>query len=190
MLFNAGPGDLNKQNPSLKMIPEFAALNEKQMRTLIWYVDYQSPFRNKPKDDRFRLAALQGGYKIDNAKRVVLEVRARELFAGDVDKWNTALNKYMEMQHDEDREMIEMVESQIENIRSVIKTPTDDADELAKRTKLINSLPDLKKTKRELARTAGIEMEVMGADMTEEVSTRTLSQIDQLTMEENAAGTN
>lgn len=186
MLFNPKKGqNIFKTHPELESIAEFEALNDKQMKTLIYFADYKSPFRQRPKDDRFRLAAIEAGYKVDSQKNITLEVRARELYDGKIEKWNDAYKKYMVMQHNEDMEMLALVDMQLENIRSLMGTPTDDVAELEKRNKLINSLPDLRTTKAKLAASSGLEDYVSGAgDTPEDTGKRQLSLLDRVVSEQ------
>lgn len=186
MLFNPKRGqNIFKTHPELESIAEFEALNDKQMKTLIYFADYKSPFRQRPKDDRFRLAAIEAGYKVDSQKNITLEVRARELYDGKIEKWNDAYKKYMVMQHNEDMEMLALVDMQLENIRLLMGTPTDDVAELEKRNKLINSLPDLRTTKAKLAASSGLEDYVSGAgDTPEDTGKRQLSLLDRVVSEQ------
>lgn len=188
MLFIPKPNkDIFAQYPELEAFPEFKALTDKQMKTLIWFADYRSPFRQKPQDERMKLACLKAGYITMKDKNQTLEFRAREIMGGKLEVWNDALKSYMKMQHDEDREMVDLVDSQIENIRSVLATKTDDEALLEKRNKLINSLPDLRETKRKLARMANMEELVMGIAESneEEGNKRSLSLIDRVVEENN-----
>lgn len=156
--------DIFKAYPELEAIPEFYELNDRQMKALIWYADYRSPFRQKPQKERFRLACLEAGYKPMVDRDITLESRAREIMDGKLEKWNVAYAKYMEMQHDDAREMVDLVDSQLENIRSMMKEPSTDEATLEKRNKLINSLPSLMETKRNLARLANMEELIMGIE--------------------------
>jgi len=191
MLFQIEPNkDVFKTNPEALIYEEFKHMTSKMFKCLILFADYKSPLRQKPKDDRFRLAAMQAGYKVDSSHHEQLEKRARELFSEDNKYWNAGFAKYMEIQHDEDRESLEMVEAQINNIRDVLKVSIKAEDEkaedtLLRRTKLITSLPELLKTKREIARILDIELTVMG-DSTEgdvEGEPRKLSLVDKINME-------
>lgn len=154
--------DIFKTYPELSQMAEFVHLTDKQMRALIWFADYRSPLRQKPRDERMKLACLQAGYKPMQDKNTTLEFRAREIMGGSLEAWNTALAKYMSLQHDEDREMVDLVDAQVDNIRSLISTPTSDEALLEKRNKLINSLPELRETKRKLAKMANMEETIMG----------------------------
>jgi len=186
MLFQIEPNkDVFKTNPEALIYVEFKNMTPKMFKCLILYADYKSPLRQKPKDDRFKLAAMQAGYKIDSSHHTQIEKRAREIFATENKYWNAGYTKYMELQHDEDRESLEMVESQINNIRDIMKVAIKAADEKAEsillsRTKLITSLPELLETKRKIARILDIEMEVMGdsIDGSDEGAPRKLSLVD------------
>lgn len=155
-------------------IEEFKNLTDKMFRCLVLFADYKSPFRQKPKEDRFKLAALEAGYSIDSHHQNQLEKRARELIAGDNKYWNAAYKRYMEMQHDEDREVLSMVDQQIDNIRKMLQTPTEDEKLLQTRSKLLGDLPGLIETKRNLSRIMGKEEEFMGNVQEEKQQERSL----------------
>jgi hypothetical protein len=154
--------EFTRLTAKLLEIPEFAVLSDKQFRTLVLFADYKSPFRQKPKEDRFRLAALEAGYSVDSGKQNQLEKIARDMLYGNNKKWNAALEKYMAIQHDDDREVLDMVDAQMDNIRKMIATPAEDEASLEKRNKLILSLPGLIETKRKISRMVGKEEELMG----------------------------
>jgi hypothetical protein len=184
MLFKVEHGkDVFKLNPEALAIEEFKNMTPKMFTCLILFADYKSPFRQKPIDIRFKLAAMQSGYKIDSSHHTQIEKRARELFAGDNKYWEAGYKKYMEIQHNEDLEMLEIVEAQLNNIRTVLKTTSDDVDELKKRSKLLEDLPTLLETKRRVARLLDMEAEVMGTIESEEEKPRALSLVDRISEE-------
>lgn len=166
--------EFTRLTAKLLEIEEFKNLTDKMFRCLVLFADYKSPFRLKPREDRFKLAALEAGYSIDSHHQNQLEKRARELIAGDNKYWNEALKKYMSMQHDEDREVLEMVDQQIDNIRSMVKTPTEDEAQILKRNKILADLPGLIETKRKLSRIMGKEEELMGSVQEEQRQERSL----------------
>lgn len=181
--------EFNKLTARLLEVAEFKNLTDKMFRCLVLFADYKSPIRQKPRDERFKLAALEAGYKIDNSAHVVLEKRARDLFNEDNKYWNAAYEKYMQFQHDEDRELVSMVDSQIDNIRKLLNQPIDIRDEKAevlmeKRNKLIASLPSLVETKRNLSRIVGKEEEFMGSVADEEGTPIERSLVDMVNEEE------
>src|SRR6478736_5537660 len=191
MLFQIEPNkDVFKTNPEALIYEEFKNMTPKMFRCLILFADYKSPLRQKPKDTRFHLAALQAGYKVDSHHHIQIEKRAREVFDGDNQYWNAGYAKYMELQHDEDRESLDMTNAQIENIRTILKTPVAEDDEKAEakllsRNKLVNSLPELLATKRQISRILDIEVEVMGdtIDGSETGEPRKLSLADRINEE-------
>jgi hypothetical protein len=182
--------EFNRLTAKLLEVEEFKHLTDKMFRCLVLFADYKSPLRQHPRDQRFKLAALEAGYKIDNSAHVVLEKRARDLFNEDNKYWNAAYEKYMAFQHDEDRELVSMVDSQIDNIRKLLNQSIDIKDEKAevlmeKRNKLIASLPNLVETKRTLSRIVGKEEEIMGSISDDESDApRERSLIDQINEEE------
>lgn len=185
MLFKVEPNkDVFSLNPQAKAIEEFSHMTSKMFTCLILYADYKSPLRQKPPADRFRLAAIQAGYKVDSHHQTQLEKRARELFAGDNVYWEAGLKKYMEIQHDEDREYLSMIDQQIENIRSMLKTATDDEAQIKKRNEILSGLPGLIETKRKLSRILDMEEEIMGNTESEtNGEPRKLSLVDKLNEE-------
>lgn len=169
-------------NPFLKNIPEFADLNERQMRYVAWYADYESPYRFHPDLERKRLCALEAGWTVQDTHQKTLEPRAREVMNGEVEKVNVAIIKYRSLKPNEDRELLALYSRQIENIKAMIETPTVDPGELKKRNDLILSLPDLRASQRQLAKMAGMEDEL--SKIEEEVKeSRKMSTIDKVHQE-------
>jgi hypothetical protein len=177
-------------NPEAKSISEFAYLTDKMFKCLVFFADYKSPFRQKPKDERFTMAALQAGYKVDSHHQTQLEKRARLIFGEQNEYWNAAYRKYMDLQHDEDREMLQLVDTHLDNLRQLIGSPSTDEAELEKRTKMVIQLPAIMKTKRDLAKIAGKEEELMGDIQDEFVETQNdkIPLIDRVNAEFNDTG--
>lgn len=155
--------EFNRLTAKLLEIEEFRHLTDKMFRCLVLYADYRSPFRQKPSKDRFRLAAIEAGYSVDSNHHNQLEKRARELIDGKNKYWNAAIKRYMEIQHDEDRVALAAIDRQIANVYKMLEKDTDDVAELEKRGKLLKTLPELLRTKREIAQAAGREEELVGS---------------------------
>ena len=148
------------ENPELLNIPEFAELTDKQFRYVAFYVDFKSPFRHQPDEERKRLAAIEAGYSIQNGHSKTLDQKAREIMAGKNEKVNAALLKYKSLAPNEDREQLQLYTIQIANIRKLIEKGSDDPAELKRLNDLLLTLPDLKKSQRDLAKTVGMEEEL------------------------------
>ena len=180
----------------LRLIPEFAALEEdarvgdKWMRYVMLVADYKSPLKQHPITKRKELAILSAGGKIQNRNHETLDLRAREIVEGKNPKVEAALAKYLEIQHDEDRDMLEIINKQIELIKKTIMSSTTkvdgkdvpvETDELKKRNALLMTIPDLVEAKKKLARIADIKDEVFIEETSQEV--KPLSLVDRIYQE-------
>lgn len=155
--------EFNRLTGKLLEIEEFKHLTDTMFRCLVLYADYRSPFRQKPSKERFRLAAIEAGCSVDSHHHNQLEKRVREWIDGKNKYWNAALKRYMEMQHDEDRVALAAIDAQIANVYKMLEKETDDIAELEKRGKVLKTLPEMLRTKREIAQVAGREEELVGA---------------------------
>lgn len=167
--------------PGLRLIKEFADLERGEgdkMKFVMLVADYKSPLKQHPEQRRRELAALECGYKVMDKTHATLDFRAREVVAGKDEKVEAAIKKYREIQFNEDRGNMEMITQQIENIKEVLKQKTDDVDELQKRTKVLQTLPELVETRIRLAKIAGLKEEDTGETPAGEQ--RALSLIDKI----------
>lgn len=182
MLFKINTKDsIFKLNPELKGVPEFADLNDKQMKVVAFMADYKSPFRQKPVKERWRLAFLAAGYKVQEGHNNTFDMRAREIEAGKNEKVNAALAKYKEMQHNEDIELLDIIQTQMDNIKQMVRKGGDDPNEMKKLNDLLLTLPDLRKTQRSLAESANLDYEF---ETDGEKKQQNISTIDKLIMDE------
>lgn len=173
------PFDLN---PELKSIPEFAALPAKKFKYVAFLVDYKSPFRQHTNlTEKKRLCLLQAGYVVQGTHQKTLEPRAREIMNGEVPEVEAAILKYKEIQYDDDREDIELYNTQIANIRAAVRNKPDDPAELEKVNKLLLSLPSLRAAKRQIAESVGIE--IPAEESSSEVS-KPMSTLDEMMNEQ------
>lgn len=147
-------------NPELLNIPEFACLTDKQMRYVMFYTDYKSPYRSHNDTERKRLSAIEAGYSIQNGHQKTLDQKAREIMDGRNEKVNEAILKYKSLAPNEDREQLKLYTVQIESIRKLVEKGSEDAAELKKLNDLLMTLPGLKKSQRELAKSVGMEDEL------------------------------
>lgn len=188
MLYQIKKGkSIFESNQGLRLIPEFANIEsdpktaEKFMEFVILVADYQSPLRQHPEKKRRELAVLAAGGKVQNANHAALDLRSRELVEGKNEKVELAIRKYRQIQHNDDKEMLDVISTQIEAIKTTVLAPSADVDELAKRNKLLQTIPDLIETKKRLARITGIEDEVFLDETTTE--TKPMSLIDKVALE-------
>lgn len=177
-----------EENPELLSIDEFKDLTDREMLYVIYFTDKKSPYRHLPEHRRKRSAATQAGWGLEKGNREradVLEKNARTAISSD--RVIKAVEYYKSLMYDPSDEDVEIIALQIENIKKTVrdayKSGTNnalDAAELKKINDLLESLPTLRKTQREILKVAGIEAPD-GDDL--EVK-RELSEIDEFNQEQ------
>lgn len=172
-----------KLNPELRSVPEFDCLTEKQMRVIALVFDYKSPFRQKTQTDRWKLAFLAAGYAPEETKDKVFSMRCREMMDGKHPKVNAAIKKYLSIQRDEDMELLNDLQTHLENIKSMMRKGREDPAELDKINKLVMSLPDLRETQRKIAAAAHIDYSF--GEQEEDDAQKNMSTIDKMVMDES-----
>lgn len=176
MLFKLIEGqDFFELNPEARAIKEFNERTSQQMWVVSLVADYESPLRQKSEKDRREIAVGIAGYKKEaDGKR--FDKNARNIIEGKVPTVELAIAKYRELQYDEDQEMLQAVNSQIQEAMSIMtmdkeesckvtntkvskdgKKETEEYTDHVQRVKLVKeainlgkSLAELKKTKQEL----------------------------------------
>jgi hypothetical protein len=176
-----------ESNPEMRLIKEFQAIedaskDDKKIRFVILVADYKSPLRQHPEAKRRELAALQAGYTVQDNSSSTIDFRGKKLVDGKDPLVEAAIVMYKKMQHNEHMDGLEIIQRQIDNIKSLTATPAEDALELGRRNTLIKDLPSLYTTKRELLVLAGHEEKISE----ESTSERTLSLLDELHLEETS----
>lgn len=138
-----------EDNPELKAIPEFTNLTERQMKYVMLVDFHGSPLRlMKPEERKFR-AALIAGYKLEkDGKR--LDVNGRNLIEGKVATIELARRILNEIQHDSERELMEALNTQIEEMVYFFKKPNKSMQELDKAVTLMTKLPTILETKKKI----------------------------------------
>lgn len=180
MLFKIEPHkDFFVSNPEASAIAEFAACSSPEMVYVTMYTDYLSPLRQQPDFERKRLAALAAGYKPQDTHSKTLQPKAREMINGERPHVEAAIKKYRELQHNEDRELLKLYQTHIDNIKTIVAKATDDVDEAKKRGDLLLKLPELRKSQRELAKSVGMEDELSKIE-SESQENKKLSTIDKV----------
>jgi len=143
--------DTFELNPELKAIEEFARLTSRQMDYVILSTDYTSPFKKLPSDEKRFQAAVTAGYKFEKGATNRLDQNGRNLIQGKVGSVQAAVNKYQEMQKDDDREALLSVSYLITQVKDFNNKPDKTAQELAAAVKMtVDSLPKLMETKRKV----------------------------------------
>jgi len=174
-----------ESNPELRLIKEFKEIEEnskddKKIRFVMLVADYKSPLRQHPEKKRRELAALQAGYTVQDNSHTTIDFRGKKLIDGKDPLIEAAIERYKTIQYNEHMDGLEIIQKQIDNIKTLTNLPAEDALELTRRSTLIQSLPQLYLTKRELLAQAGVEERI-----TEETSAvdRPMSLIDEIALE-------
>lgn len=184
MRFELPRGKAPKDHKELKHIPEFSKLTEMQFRFVQLSTDPDSPWFIYPDRVRRKKAALAAGYKMEDNRHNSLDMNGRNIIAGKIDYVEEAMLKYKEfvtIDMEEDREMIEVVQTQIDNIKLMAKKGSDDPAELKKINDLIKDLPNLRQTMKDLRVQSGM---TIASDVTDDQPERELSEIDKVNIEQ------
>jgi len=138
-----------EDNPEFLAIPEFARLTERQMRYVMLVDFHGSPLRMmKPSDRKFR-AALQSGYKLEkDGKR--LDINGRNLVEGKVGSVEAARKVLKDIQYDNEYELMEALNTQVDEMIKFFKKPDKTAQELDKSVQMMTKLPVILETKKKI----------------------------------------
>lgn len=147
--FKISDNPIFEDNPEFSAIPEFARLTERQMR-YVMLVDYHgSPLRLMKADARRYRAALMAGYKLEkDGKR--LDVNGRNVVAGKDGSIEAARKVLAEIQHDNEWELMEALNTQLEEIIKFFKKSDKTTQELDKAVALMTKLPTILETKKKI----------------------------------------
>jgi len=156
MLFKVIEGkDIFELNEELRAIKEFD-LTSMQMTFVALYSDYESPIRTLPDKARREQACKIAGYPMEGDR---LARNARDIVAGTVKSIEAGIEKYKELQYDENKALLDAYNQQIQEIMELMtmdktKLAKDDPklamDLSEKATKLSVRLPEIKKAKKKL----------------------------------------
>jgi len=147
--FKFTDNDIFEDNPELRLIPEFEKLTSRQMRYIMLVDWYGSPLRLMKSDNRKLKAALMAGYKMEK-DGVKPDLNTRNLIAGKVASVEAGRRAMREIQHDNEMDLKEALDTQIDEVINFFKKPDKTALELDKAVNLMTKLPTILKTKREI----------------------------------------
>lgn len=138
-----------EDNPELLAIPEFERLTDRQMRYVMLVDFHGSPLRMmKPEDRKYR-AAIIAGYKLEkDGKR--LDINGRNLIEGKVATIELARRMLKEIQHDTEREIMDALDTQLNEMVNFFKKPDKNLQELDKAMNLMAKLPIILETKKKI----------------------------------------
>jgi DNA-directed RNA polymerase subunit F len=138
-----------EDNPEFLAIPEFERLTEKQMRYVMLVDFYGSPLRLMNSDDRKQRAAIMSGYKLEaNGKR--LDINGRNIVEGKVGTVEVARRILREIQHDNERELMDALNAQLDEMIRFFKKPNKTTQELEKSVQMMTKLPAILETKKKI----------------------------------------
>jgi NADH dehydrogenase/NADH:ubiquinone oxidoreductase subunit G len=168
--------DFFELNPSALEIKDIGERTSMQMVCVALYADYESPFRTKPDKERRELAAKTAGYPLEpDGKR--LAKNGRDFVAGAVPSMERAIEKYREIQYDENKAILEAYDVQIQEIIALMtydkselleKNPKLAMELAEKAAKLSKELPLIKEAKIKIQ-----DMLKMSRDNAPEIKTNT-----------------
>lgn len=140
-----GEKDFFEMNPGAQAIEEFNKCSSRQMFTvcLIADRDYDSPLRTLPERIRREKAVLIAGYPREGNRP---DKNARNIIDGKVKSVESAIQKYQEIQFDEDKAMLFALNAQIQE---AMDTMAANKEELAKVVKVTTNKKTGETTKME-----------------------------------------
>lgn len=137
-----------ESNPQFKIFPEFEACTDRQLRYIALYCDYDSPLRILQAKERREYAADMAGYKREKDGR--LDKNARNETGGSSEKVNAAIKRYNSLQYDQEKEMLQGLTIQIDQVIELMKKVDKKEDDWDLINKLSPKLPQMITQKKEL----------------------------------------
>ncbi len=147
--FKLTDNDVFEDNPELLLIPEFKVLTSRQMRYVMLVDWYGSPLRLMKVDNRKLKAAYMAGYKSEKGSDKP-DANTRALVNSKVVSVEAARRQMKEIQHDNEMDLKEALDTQIEEVINFFKKPDKTALELDKAVNLMTKLPAILETKRKI----------------------------------------
>jgi hypothetical protein len=147
-----------EDNPELKILPEFARLTDRQMKYVMLVDWFRSPLRMMKIEDRKLKAALMVGYKLEKGGSRP-DVNTRNVIDGKVGSIEAARKVMKEIQFDFDRDLLDTINFQIEEIKAFLRLPNKTTQQLDKAVQFVQKLPALYETRVKLKEILGMRDE-------------------------------
>ena len=147
--FKLTDNDVFEDNPELLLIPAFKVLTSRQMRFVMLVDWYGSPLRMMKVDNRKLKAAYMAGYKSEKGSDKP-DINTKNLINGKVASIEAARREMKEIQHDNEMDLKEALDTQIDEVINFFKKPNKTALELDKAVNLMTKLPAILETKRKI----------------------------------------
>lgn len=157
MLFKVESGkSVFESNPGLLADPAFKDAPERTLKYIFLMYDYKSPYRQLQANKRRDLCLEIAGFKRENRK----DLKPGATQAWDRSAYNVsrlavptakrAYERFMQIQHDEDRETLMAYDEQIEQFRELMKKKRKDDSELKLSLSIMKELPKLLAARKEI----------------------------------------
>lgn len=147
--FKLTENDVFEDNPELLSVPAFKALTSRQMRFVMLVDWYGSPLRLMKTDHRKLKAAYMCGYKSEKGSDKP-DTITKNLINGKVALIEQGRREMREIQHDNEMDLKEALDTQIDEVINYFKKPNKTAPELEKAVTLMTKLPVILETKRKI----------------------------------------
>lgn len=159
MIFTVTDKDFFKENPWAKGVKEFNSLSSMEMKYIALVYDIQSPLvrgrlpLNERKLKAIDIAGFEPTPKGRPSKQVsdLMEVRTTEIAK--------AINKYKEIQFDEDLDTLEAYSDQLQEFKELLRKKGKEDKELDRALKIMKEYPGLVDLKKTLAEKLSIKIE-------------------------------
>lgn len=137
-----------ESNPQFKVFEEFEACSDRELRYICLTYDYDTPLRSLPLSERKEYALDMAGFKREQGGRP--DKNARNTINGGVPKVNSAIQRYNSLQYDQEKELLNALTIQINQVIDLMKKERKDDSEWDLIKKLRPDLPKMIAEKKEL----------------------------------------
>lgn len=175
--------DIFELNPELNAIEEFSRCTDRQLKWVMLVYDYKTPYKGLRIEDRKLRVALDLGYKLEKGGKRP-DKNTRSLIDGKVGTVVAAVNKFKEIQWNEDYETLKSYDMAMEDIRAFIVKPEKTTTELSQSIKFMKELATLQSLRKELRDILGLMDEGVSEEVDVETELSTLDLVNQEEMED------
>lgn len=181
MIFKIDPKrPIIETNPEISNFSSLCECTDRELRWIFFVFDYETPLRKLPYEERIQRAADIAGFKRESSGR--LDKNARETISFKIPRIKPAVEEFMGLQYDQEKELLSAYDAQINQAIDLMKKPNKSDKEwlIVDRTnKMIQSWI---KSKKDLELTLGYRSEQQKDEVKEE---EPLSTLDLIFLEED-----
>ena len=149
---------IKESNPEISNFTKLSVCSDRELRWIFFVYDYDSPLRKLPNDLKKEKAADLAGFLREKGS-ARLDKNARNTLSGKIQHVNDAIDEFMELQYDQEKDLILAYDTQLADARDLMKKKDKSDKDWAILVKLNKELPGMMKTKKDLEMVVGYRME-------------------------------